>query len=619
MSTGGIIMKGQVDKRLAVMPVLLILAMLLLPPDIMARVPEFEPSHIGKIAADSTTEPYVTIGVHDVGQIGLTISNVAQIGTGFMGQNILNPANGLPAPNCEYPLGSGLQYLFAGAFWVGAVVGDDTLVSVGHDGWFLVREMWPDVWPEGDIVYRSINGPDAENAVSEQDFIATYFDTLVDPSYVDNDPIDGPHVPLNIQVTQKSYAWSGPYAEDFVIFDYNIENIGTVPLEKVYLGILVDGDVRGENSQMGFLDDICGFKKTVESQLGCGFMDTINLAWTADNDGKEDDAVCPFDNNSLTSVTGVSILRTPSESANISFNYWFSNYDKSLDWGPRQQGTISDPFRNFGPVAGQQLGTPIGDHNKYYIMSHPEIDYDQLFDAVDHTAEGWLPPAITAMSLDFADGYETRYLLSVGPFDIGPGEMLPLAFAYVAGENFHTECNAFDSLFNPYNPQAYSNYLNFTDIAFNAVWADWVYDNPGVDTDGDAYRGKFFLCGEDTVCYKGDGVPDFHQPDPLGIGDPPDNDLLPKDFILHQNYPNPFNPSTRLAFSLTRATEVKLEVFNILGQRITTLIDEFSAAGEYEVAWDGSDDAGRKMPSGVYFYRIQTERATAARKMLLLK
>ncbi|MEW5922870.1 MAG: T9SS type A sorting domain-containing protein [Candidatus Zixiibacteriota bacterium] len=609
----------QVAKRHLAMPIMLIVALVILPATISARSPVNLEPQTDKLTADSTTEPYVTIGVHDVGKIGLTISNKAQIGTGYMGQNILNPVNGLPAPNCEYPLGSGLQYLFAGAFWVGAIVGDDTLVSVGADGWEMVEEMWPDVWPDGEIIHRSIFGPDSEYAISEQDFIATYFDTLIDPAYVPIDPIDGPHIPLNIKVTQKSYAWSGPYAEDFVIFDYNIENIGTVPLEKVYMGILVDGDVRGDGSQMGFLDDICGFKKLVESQLGCGFMDTINLTWIADNDGKEDDAVCPFDNNSLTSVTGVSILRTPSDSAIISFNYWFSNYDKSLDWGPRQQGTISDPFRDFGPVAGQQLGTPTGDHNKYYIMSHPEIDYDQLFDAVDHTAEGWLPPAKTALSLDFADGYDTKYLLSVGPFDIGPGQTLPLAFAYVAGENFHTQCNAFDSLFNPADPQEYSDYLNFMDIGFNTVWAEWVYDNPGVDTDGDGNRGKYFLCGSDTMYYKGDGVPDFHQPDPLDIGDQPDNDLLPKDFVLHQNYPNPFNPSTRLTFSLNRETQVNLCIFNILGQKLATLIDESRSAGKYEVDWDGCNDAGQKMPSGVYFYRIQTERNVAARKMLLMK
>lgn len=607
----------QIAKKSIVVSALMMLAMLIIPAMIHARLPVIETERIGKMTADSTTEPYTTIGVHNIGEIGLTVTNMGQIGTGYLGGNVIDPRTGLTAPNCEYPLGSNNEYLFGGAFWVGAVVGEDTLVSVGADGWWMTSELWPDVWPDGDIIYRSIFGPDAENAVSEQDFIAVYTDTLTDPAYVIDDPIDGPHIPLNIKVTQRSYAWSGPYTEDFVIFDYAIENIGSEILEKVYFGVLVDGDVIKRTNPEGCLDDICGFRHTVESPLGCGFADTINLAWIADNDGRWNTESCPFNENSLTAVTGVRILRVPSDSVNISFNYWFSNSNPVLDWGPRKQETTEDPFHDFGSFPNEQFGTPTGDHNKYYIMSHPEIDYDQLFDAVDHSVEGWLPPP--AQADDFADGFDTRYLLSVGPFNIGPGETLPLAFAYVAGENFHTECNAFDSLFNPDDPQEYSDYLNFTDIGFNAVWADWVYDNPGVDTDGDGYCGEYFMSGSDTIYYRGDNVPDFHQPDPLGIDNPPDNGMLPKDFVLHQNYPNPFNPSTKLTFSLNRATDINLAVFNILGQKIKTLIDENRPAGKYDVEWDGCDEAGQTMPSGVYFYRIETENDVAARKMLLLK
>ena len=80
------------------------------------------------------------------------------------------------------------------------------------------------------------------------------------------------------------------------------------------------------------------------------------------------------------------------------------------------------------------------------------------------------------------------------------------------------------------------------------------------------------------------------------------------------NYPNPFNPKTEIAFTLPRAAEVKLEVFNIMGQKVTTLIDRQMNAGEHSCVWDGSDVA-----SGVYFYRLETPGFATTKKMVLMK
>jgi hypothetical protein len=263
-----------------------------------------------------------------------------------------------------------------------------------------------------------------------------------------------------------------------------------------------------EGGVEGFDDDICGFRETVLTSYGmCEYTDTINLAWIADNDGRQSPGdPCPYSSNALTSVTGVRILNTPSDTMEVNFNWWISNGNPSLDWGPRRTGTPEDPFRDFGGF----LGTPMGDRNKYYIMSHSEADYDQLYAAVDHSAEGWLAPAVNAG--DFADGYDTRYLISFGPFDIDPGQSLPVTFAYVAGENFHSDCEAFDNLFNDQMPEIYNAQLEFDDIGVNALWAGWMYDTPGVDTDSDGYRGEFHLCMEDTIWYRGDGVSDLRYP-----------------------------------------------------------------------------------------------------------
>ncbi len=89
---------------------------------------------------------------------------------------------------------------------------------------------------------------------------------------------------------------------------------------------------------------------------------------------------------------------------------------------------------------------------------------------------------------------------------------------------------------------------------------------------------------------------------------------LPKDFSLGQNYPNPFNPTTEINFALPTACDVSLEVYNITGQRVTTLVDEVREAGQHSVLWDASTNA-----SGVYFYRLSAGEFTETKKMMLLK
>ncbi len=104
-----------------------------------------------------------------------------------------------------------------------------------------------------------------------------------------------------------------------------------------------------------------------------------------------------------------------------------------------------------------------------------------------------------------------------------------------------------------------------------------------------------------------------------------DTPTLPQDYSLGANYPNPFNPETTIPFELSRATRVTVGIYNILGQRLTTLVDEQLSAGSYTVQWDGKSDSNRSAASGVYFYRLSAASgnnvpvAIATRKMILLK
>lgn len=98
-----------------------------------------------------------------------------------------------------------------------------------------------------------------------------------------------------------------------------------------------------------------------------------------------------------------------------------------------------------------------------------------------------------------------------------------------------------------------------------------------------------------------------------------DDAIVPTQYNLSQNHPNPFNPFTTIEFSLPQAGDVKLEIFNLLGQRVRLLNDSHFPAGTHKIIWNGLTDAGRQSASGIYLYRLSSEEFQQTRKMMLLK
>jgi flagellar hook assembly protein FlgD len=86
-----------------------------------------------------------------------------------------------------------------------------------------------------------------------------------------------------------------------------------------------------------------------------------------------------------------------------------------------------------------------------------------------------------------------------------------------------------------------------------------------------------------------------------------------------QNYPNPFNPTTEIAYELKADQPVNLQIFNAKGQLVKTLVDEVQTAGTKTVTWNGTDDNGNSVTSGVYFYKMKSSTFESARKMILMK
>lgn len=99
----------------------------------------------------------------------------------------------------------------------------------------------------------------------------------------------------------------------------------------------------------------------------------------------------------------------------------------------------------------------------------------------------------------------------------------------------------------------------------------------------------------------------------------PAQSAVPTNYVLAQNYPNPFNPTTQILFAIPQNERVTLSIYNVLGQRIATLVDGMLVQGTHVVTWNGRDGRGMQLPSGVYFYTLNASGFAASKKMLMLK
>jgi hypothetical protein len=160
-----------------------------------------------------------------------------------------------------------------------------------------------------------------------------------------------------------------------------------------------------------------------------------------------------------------------------------------------------------------------------------------------------------------------------------------------------------------------------------SVWGDNIYDEESVNGALDRERlsltmwsaqdkreRELELLSVTDIATGTDGTELLFTRDAIWLGTVNVVREIPDEFVLHQNFPNPFNPSTTIRYGITTDAHVLLEVYNILGQRVSTLVDEERAAGVHDVVFDGSQHS-----SGTYFYRLQTGSFIEIKKLILLK
>jgi hypothetical protein len=98
-----------------------------------------------------------------------------------------------------------------------------------------------------------------------------------------------------------------------------------------------------------------------------------------------------------------------------------------------------------------------------------------------------------------------------------------------------------------------------------------------------------------------------------------DEAILPIEFAMHQNYPNPFNPVTSVRYDIPTTSNVTISVYSLLGKKVKTLTSSVHQPGFYSTQWNGTNDMGSAVSSGVYICKINSDRYTAIKKMILMK
>lgn len=171
---------------------------------------------------------------------------------------------------------------------------------------------------------------------------------------------------------------------------------------------------------------------------------------------------------------------------------------------------------------------------------------------------------------------------------------------------------------NGYIVPVYTGWLIKTDANGNTLWTK-TFDDDGLQSSVQTTDGGYVITGQTTLS---GGFPDVWlikvAPDVTSI----DENLhaFISGYQLQQNFPNPFNPATTINYQLVTSSEVELTIYNLLGQQIQKLVNTQQPAGAHQVQWDGRDESGKSLTSGIYFYKLEAgNNFTETKKMVLMR
>ncbi len=418
------------------------------------------------------------------------------------------------------------------------------------------QRQWPGHWaidPNDPSGTQEMEG----TFVSDKDI---YFE--IDDRYASRDVDIWQGYPLGIKAEVSGYSYADSMAKDILIFNMNLINLSSNFYKDVYAGLYFDADIYSRLADGNY----AGRSNDDDMMI---YNQELNFAYIYDLDGDHDNY---YVGDKTLAYCAVKLLDTPPASEQVDLDadgsadilpgdklgltswHWFDWYFRP---GARDGSPLGGPWSGDGQ-------TPVADNKEeiqYKIMAGDTsalIPYDSLH--YFHPGPDKLNPRFDSaegLLTEFPDGLDCVYIMASGPFNMAPGDTVPFSFCLMMGDNYD-------------------------DLIASARKAEALAENhyqwfPALKIESPVHR--------------------------------------PSSFQLQQNYPNPFNPRTVIGYQLSVFSEVELSVYNILGQKVATLVSERQPAGQYRATWNA-----RSFASGVYYYTLTVNNKMAqTKKMILLR
>jgi hypothetical protein len=515
-------------------------------------------------------------------------------------------------------------------------------------------------------------------AISDQMFSCEYFDN--EPIALQIYPA---HRPLDIRVRQESYVWNENRFDDIVGIKFTIKNVGTAVLEDVYVGMFVDGDIGHRDTPNYWEDDVARSFQFPVTCVDLGPVNPrVAYMYDADADGGQSPGYLgvqfvghPTDPTGQTAPADIGYTSFRIFNANAPFETGgdptndFERYEVMSDGIIVRDRLIPRDYRimiSVGPFTELLPDEEMVVHVAFAIGGTFEGMRFNSFSAV-HAYRGIWFDADNDPTTGVG-GRETRVDGPAQDVVVDGCADPPVVVPFVpAGESvwinadcatealYKSSCGGQDStrtmtgvggketqekwyipqqdvvpvLIQRFDARAATDHvqLSWEIFADEPVSGYRVYRADGVSpsrvvsegllpVDATAFRDYDVYPGTDYEYVLGVALPDgggelISTTRRVRLGRPT--------LALEQNHPNPFNPTTTISFTVPSPGPATLAIYDVSGKRIRTLVDAVVPAGMTQVAWDGADEDGDTVGSGVYFYRLTTERGTVARKMIVLK
>ena len=397
--------------------------------------------------------------------VRLNVSNSGTYGNAMRGYR-----DGSGNPSGEYPAGSGVEHVFESGIWFGGLINGSTVAvstaSVDAPQGYSTGSSGFEFYPEPGDVLREIsslrNSPFySPNAISHQDFIATYSDRNVQVPGTQTQ-IAGHLDPLNVEVTSRSYNWNYSFSDFFVILDFEIENTGNNTIDSAYFGLWANTVVRNINITPAGSGGAAFYNKG-----GNGYFDSLQMAYCYDNSG---------DVGFTDSYVGQKFLGAEDKNG---FQHPEANPRFNAHYNAWQFNSTSDPI----------FFQPSNDNTRYQKMTRGLND-QPCWNATNATNSS----CGSRSYIDQLNQAGNRSdLVSVGPFiDFSPGDKVKVSYAFIFGKKKEDG-----------NPNSENNKTQQSTFLANASWAQTAYGGEdvnfngkldvGEDIDGDGKLTRFIL------------------------------------------------------------------------------------------------------------------------------